>query len=151
MIPRQLLPDDPLLPAVLALIRDSFAVMDGRIDPPSSIHRLTLTDLRDRNKEVWVIGTAPLACMILTPKPDTLYLGKLAVSATARHRGYATALIGQALTRAAALHRPHVTLQTRIELTENHATFTRLGFTQIARTAHPGFDRPTSLTFRRDT
>lgn len=150
MIPRRLGPDDPALGAVLTLIRDSFAFMNGRIDPPSSMHSLTLTDLQDPTKEVWTIGDPPIACMILTPQPDTLYLGKLAVAAVARHRGLATALIAQALTRAATLQRPSVTLQTRIELTENHTTFARLGFTEIARTAHPGFDRPTTLTFRRD-
>jgi hypothetical protein len=37
----------------------------------------------------------------------------------------------------------------RVELTETHATFRALGFTETGRTAHPGFDRPTSITFRR--
>ncbi|MFN7434077.1 MAG: N-acetyltransferase, partial [Betaproteobacteria bacterium] len=40
-------------------------------------------------------------------------------------------------------------LQTRIELTENHATFAALGFAKVAETAHPGYARPTSITLRR--
>ena len=40
-------------------------------------------------------------------------------------------------------------LQTRIELTENHATFGALGFKKIAETAHPGYSRPTSITMRK--
>ena len=39
-------------------------------------------------------------------------------------------------------------LQTRIELTENQATFGRMGFVKTAETAHEGFDRPTSITMR---
>jgi len=42
--PRQLLPGDDPAP-VLALVRASFAYMDGRIDPPSSMHRLSEDDI----------------------------------------------------------------------------------------------------------
>ena len=41
---------------------------------------------------------------------------------------------------------PHTT---RIELTENHATFAALGFAKVAETAHPGYKRATSITLRR--
>ncbi|MEL7216743.1 MAG: hypothetical protein AAGJ96_12530 [Pseudomonadota bacterium] len=40
-------------------------------------------------------------------------------------------------------------LQTRVQLTETHAAFKAYGFEEIARTAHPGFDAPTSITFRK--
>ena len=40
-------------------------------------------------------------------------------------------------------------METRIELTENHATFARLGFVKTAETAHPGYDGPTSITMSR--
>ncbi|SEM75503.1 Predicted N-acetyltransferase YhbS [Loktanella fryxellensis] len=140
---------DSDLSAVLHLIRTAFAGMDGRIDPPSSVHRLTRADLALPGREVWVIGQPPLACMVLTPRADTLYLGKLAVVPAAQRRGHARRLIAQALMRAAALGHPSVTLQTRVELTENHAAFTRLGFEEIARTAHAGFDRLTTITYRR--
>jgi phosphinothricin acetyltransferase len=39
-------------------------------------------------------------------------------------------------------------LETRIELTENHATFARMGFIKTAETAHPGYERPTSIKMR---
>lgn len=42
-----------------------------------------------------------------------------------------------------------VELQTRIELTANHATFAALGFVETGRSAHPGYVLPTTLTFRR--
>jgi hypothetical protein len=41
-------------------------------------------------------------------------------------------------------------LQTRVELEENHAAFRAMGFAEAGRTAHPGYDRPTSITFRKD-
>ena len=154
--PLRLGPDDPALPAVLALLRDSFAYMEDRIDPPSSLTRMTEATLaRDAaENELWVIpgapGTAPLACVILTRKPDHLYIGKLAVARDGRGRGLARRLIGLAEDRARAQGLTQLRLQTRIELTENHATFTRLGFTEIARTAHEGYDRPTSLTFAKE-
>jgi hypothetical protein len=47
-----------------------------------------------------------------------------------------------------ALGLDHLELQTRVELTENHATFRAMGFVETGRTAHPGYDR-TSITFRR--
>jgi ribosomal protein S18 acetylase RimI-like enzyme len=137
--------------ALVRLIQDAFAFMDSRIDPPSSMHALTAETIaaQARSGEVWAIGTPPLACVFLTPKPGALYIGKLAVAATHRHQGLARSLIDLAETRARALDLPALELQTRIELTENHATFRALGFAETARTAHPGYDRPTSLTFRR--
>lgn len=264
--------------AVLALLRAAFAGMEGRIDPPSSLHRLTVEAIRAQNRqgEVWVIaapgpggagpsgssaarpadsrratpgtgspadaegawgaaaggpagskrdtggagstdeagqagaiggdrgagdagilrnagdavgcagdaweagdarngdanadeagdtagagdGESPdgplCACVFLTPRPagpegrpGRLYIGKLAVAEAARGQGLARRLIDLAAARAMALGLPLLELQTRVELTENHATFRRLGFTQTGATAHAGHDRPTSLTFAR--
>lgn len=142
---------DPALPAVLALIRTTFAYMEGRIDPPSSMHRLTLAELevQAETAEVWVIEESGrvVACVMLTPKAGALYLGKLAVAVTHRGRGLARRLVALAEERARALGLPAVELQSRVELTENHSAFAALGFRVAAETAHPGFDRPTSLTF----
>lgn len=144
--------DDPR--PVLALIRAEFADMAGRIDPPSSMHRLTATDVARQaaTGEVWGGGPvdAPVACVFLTPKPGALYLGKLAVAGPARGQGVARRLVALAEERARALGLPALELQTRVELTENHAVFARLGFRRTDGTAHPGYDRVTSLTFRKD-
>ncbi|TIX14256.1 MAG: GNAT family N-acetyltransferase, partial [Mesorhizobium sp.] len=37
----------------------------------------------------------------------------------------------------------------RIELDGNHRAFVRLGFDETERTAHEGYDRPTSITMRK--
>ncbi|EAQ04533.1 acetyltransferase, GNAT family protein [Pseudooceanicola batsensis HTCC2597] len=142
-------PDDHLAP-VLDLLRRAFAPMDARIDPPSSLTRMTPASLAQeaRENELWIIP-GPTACVILTPATDHLYIGKLAVAESARGTGLARRLIGLARDRAAAHGLPTLRLQTRVELSENHATFRRLGFVQTGRTAHPGHDRPTSVTFER--
>ena len=125
--------------------------MEGRIDPPSSMHRLTEAAIADqaRTGEVWVTGDPPVACLFLTPRPDALYLGKLAVADGHRGRGLARRLVDHAARRAAARGLPALELQTRIELTENHAAFARMGFAATGTTAHQGYDRPTSITMRR--
>lgn len=138
---------------VLALLKVAFSYMEGRIDPPSSLGRMDASGLSRAaaEAELWVIegDAGPLACMILTPQDETLYLGKLAVSHAARGRGLARRLIALSLARARALGLPSVSLQTRVELVENHATFTALGFEMTGTTAHPGFDRPTTVNFRQ--
>jgi hypothetical protein len=58
-------------------------------------------------------------------------------------------IVAEADRMARRLGRPVLELGTRVELTENHATFARLGFREVARTAHPGYDRPTSVTMER--
>ncbi len=137
--------------AILRLLQAEFGFMAGRIDPPSSLGALTpeAIEAQARTGEVWAIGDPPVACVFLTAKPGALYLGKLAVAASHRRRGLARALVDLAGTRARALGLPLLELQTRVELTENHAAFRALGFAEAGRTAHPGFDRPTSITFRR--
>lgn len=138
---------------VLTLIQTSFAFMQGRIDPPSSAGRLTVAELARsaQTNEVWVLEDPGqlIACVVLTPKPDHLYLGKLAVDLAFRRQGLAAQLVRRATERTRALGLRELRLETRIELTENHAAFRAMGFKETARSAHPGFDRPTSLTFGR--
>ena len=119
---RQIHANDPALADVLTLIRTAFSAMDGRIDPPSSMHRLTEATLARaaREGELWD----------REPELDSRNLSLAETRARARGLG--------------ALE-----LNTRVELTENHATFHALGFERIAETAHPGFDRPTSVLMRK--
>ena len=141
--------DSQDLHVVLELVRREFAYMDGLIDPPSSVHRLTIDDLASGPGEVWAIGTPPHSCVVLTPKPYVLYVGKLAVAASERGQGHANLLMAQAERRATELGLSWLELQTRIELIANQQTFIAMGFVETERTAHPGFDRPTSITYRR--
>ena len=67
--------------SLLALIQTAFAHMDGRIDPPSSMHALTEADLarQSTKAEIWAISpdpkALPVACVVLTPKAHALYVG----------------------------------------------------------------------------
>jgi len=138
---------------LLALIMSAFAYMDGVIDPPSSAHKLTPEGLRQKaGDETCFIATVNgrlAGCIFAAERDDVLYVGKLAVDEASRGLG-----IGRMLMQAAESHALKVgisvlELQTRIELVANHATFARLGFVEFERTAHDGYDRPTSLTMRK--
>ncbi len=136
------------------LIQSEFAYMQGRIDPPSSMHRLTPDRVAQQAQtgEIWVIETPParpVASVFLTPQPPSLYLHKLTVAFAHRGQGLARRLVALAETRARALGLADLTLQSRVELTENHAAFTALGFSMIGTRAHSGFSRPTSITMQR--
>lgn len=138
-------------PHLRDLIVHAFSGMDGRIEPPSTAHHLTAADIAEQaaSGEVWVLGAPAVACVFLTPKPHALYLSKLAVDPAVQRMGYGRRLIGVAELRAQELGMPALELWTRIELTENHATFRALGFVQTRTHAHDGFDRPTTLIFTK--
>lgn len=133
----------------LVLAQRSFAAMDGVVDPPSSIHNLTVGDMASGSGEVWVIGSPPRATMTVTPRPGVLYLGKLAVAEAERGKGLARRLIETAELRASELGLSWIELQTRIELVDNHRVFKAMGFVETERTSHPGYKRFTSITYRR--
>ncbi len=138
--------------ALRALLTASFAYMEGRIDPPSSLaHWSEATIAREAALGFVILGESPrlIACAFARPDGDALYLGKIAVDAAHRGQGFLHQIIGLAATEAHRAGLTALTLQTRIELTENHAAFAAAGFVKIAETAHPGFDRPTSITMRR--
>ena len=138
---------------LLALIHDSFAYMQGVVDPPASGLALTMTALREKAlAEAGLLALADgriVGCAFLSPREDHLYLGKLAVARDLQGRGIGRLLVRHAEDLARAAGKPALQLQTRIELAGNHKAFARLGFAETARTAHPGYDRPTSVTMRK--
>jgi len=152
VIPRRALPDEDW-GAVLSLIREAFSYMDGVIAPPSSVHRLTAERIaaQDATSEVWLIGPsgAPVACMFAKREDDALYLGKIAVAAAQQRKGLARQLVARAEARARALNLRRLRLQSRVELTGNHAAFHRLGFVKTGESRHEGFARATSFTFEK--
>jgi GNAT superfamily N-acetyltransferase len=140
-------------PGLLALLRQAYASMDGRIDPPSSLDGMTAEDLRARAAhETLILAVGEpglLGCAFAALRPDCVYIGKLAVASTARGKGIARAMVLEIERLARLQNRPFLELQTRVELTENHRTFAALGFEKVAETAHHGYSRPTSITMRR--
>lgn len=150
----------PLPPAfdrwddLLGLILRSFAPMDGVIDPPSSAHRLTSVSLaakaRDETAFLAMAGDKLAGCVFLADRGDHLYLGKLAIDPAYQSRGIGRRLVETAEDHARRLGRTAIELQARVELTGNHVVFARLGFRETARTAHPGYQRPTTITMRKE-
>ncbi|WP_192250087.1 GNAT family N-acetyltransferase [Mesorhizobium silamurunense] len=149
----ELPPDFAQWEEVLALIRRAFAYMDGLIDPPSSAHLLTPEGLRNKAAQetafLAVENGRIVGCVFALERAKDLYVGKLAVEPGLQGRGIGGRLM-QAVEDFARRRGKHaVELQTRIELTANHAAFARLGFRESERTAHAGYDRPTSITMRK--
>lgn len=147
----KLAPDDPALQQVLDLLKNSFAYMDGRIDPASSLSRLSLQDVSAHSvqHEVWSTGVPVQACVFLQVAGDALYVGRLAVDDSLRKTGVARSLIELAESRARAQGLGFLELKVRIELQENHRAFERLGFVQHQQGRHPGYARTTFLIMRK--
>ncbi len=146
-------PDDLDLPALHLLLQQAFAYMADRIDPPSSLTRMTLDDIaaKVRSEDLYLFrdGSRLVACLFGTAKSDVYYVGKLAVADSHRGQGLAKALIEAAAAHATSKGHLALELESRVELIENHAVFVAMGFERTGETAHPGYTRATSYTFRR--
>ncbi|OBQ68233.1 GNAT family N-acetyltransferase [Mesorhizobium erdmanii] len=138
---------------VLALIMRAFAFMDGIIDPPSSAHLLTVDALRDKaGRETGFValdGDRIVGCVFALERADDFYVGKLAVVPDCQGQGLGRRLMRKVENLALDRGKAALELQTRIELTANHAAFARLGFHETDRTAHEGYARLTSITMRK--
>jgi hypothetical protein len=135
------------------LLHECFAFMDGRIDPPSSLTRMTPETLRENaGEEILIIvldAGELIACGFLREAEESIYLGKLAVKAGFRKRGILRSIITLAEGIARSRRKSALELQTRIELVENHETFAAVGFVKTGQSSHAGYDRPTSITMKK--
>lgn len=140
-------------PELLALLHAAFAYQHDRIDPPSSLLTFEAASLAAKAAAETLFlahdGAQMVGCIFARPKGNALYVGKFAVAPGRQGQG-----IGAALMRAVERHAVErgigaLELDTRIELTDNHATFGAMGFVKIAESAHPGYDRPTFITMRK--
>ena len=133
--------------AILGLIQREFAGMAGRIDPPSSMLRLTVSDIKHHaiKSEIFVIENKgqPVACLFGWRVEHRYCLGKIAVDAAFRGKGFARDMVNAAEGFAANLGSKVLELECRIELVENHAAFARLGFVKTGEKRHKGFVRTT--------
>jgi predicted N-acetyltransferase YhbS len=138
---------------VLTLIMRAFASMDGVIDPPSSAYLLTADRLRDKARRetsfVALKNDRIVGCIFALERVAELYVGKLAVAPDCQGQGIGRRLMQTVEDLARSRGKAAIELQTRIELTANHAAFAHLGFHETGRTAHEGYIRPTSITMRK--
>lgn len=138
---------------LVGLLRESFAYMEARIDPPSSLTKMGIEEFKVKAVEETLIVAREdqqlLGCAFVALRDDCVYVGKVAVARSARGRGIARQMLAAAEVVARKHRRTVLELQARIELVENQATFAALGFEKVAETAHPGYSRPTSITMRK--
>ena len=139
--------------ALAELLQEAFKFMDGRIDPPSSLGAMGVTDFiqkaQDETLIVAQINNQLIGCAFAAIRDDCVYLSKVAVHQAYRRQGVTRSLFEAADELARQMGKECLELQTRIELTENHQAFGALGFTKVAEAAHPGYGRITSITMRR--
>src|SRR3546814_19810394 len=68
---------------LLALLRESYAFMDGRIDPPSSLHRFDAAKLaakaRDEELVLAFVNSELAGCLFAAPRTHSFYLGHITV------------------------------------------------------------------------
>jgi len=135
------------------LLAQSFAAMEARIDPPSSMTQLTPALLRDKAAEELLLtarsGDRLVGTAFVKPHTDWAYVGKVAVAVDMRRRGISRRIFEIISAHGLAAGWRYVELQVRVELTENHATFGAFGYLKTGESAHPGYDRPTSWTMRK--
>ena len=89
-------------------------------------------------------------CLFAAPRGNALYLGKIAVRPGLQGRGLARRMLAFAEAEARAHGLTALELQTRIELTDNHRAFAALGFEKVGEGSHPGYTRPTDVSFRKN-
>ena len=135
-----------------AVLTAAYSYMDGRIDPPSSLLSMTADDLAQKAIEEHLIVASVdgrlVGCVFCRPQADWLYLGKMAVAIGLQRSGVGRLLVDSARRLAAEAGLDGLELETRIELTENHRTFGRLGFVIVAEQSHPGATTVTSVRMR---
>ena len=124
-----------------------------RIAPPSSMTRLTSELLARKAGDEFILscrsGDHLVATAFVRPEGNWAYVGKIAVEEGWRRRGITRRMLEFIEAHGREAGWDYLELQVRIELTENLAAFGALGFVEIERTAHAGYDRPTSVTLRK--
>ena len=139
--------------SLLALLQETYAYMEGRIDPPSSLNQMDLDSLisKSRHEEMILAVEAGelVGCLFATKKGGAFYLAKIAVSKSRRGQGIARKMFDKAEALARHWNLKALVLETRIELIENHLAFAAIGFVKTMESAHPGYDRATSITMEK--
>lgn len=90
-----------------------------------------------------------VGCVMIHEMEGDLYFGRLAVLPAARGTGLARRLIDAVEAEARRRDLPGIRLGVRVVLTDNQRLFQSLGYREISREAHPGFDHPTSINMRK--
>jgi len=143
--------DAALLAATIAA---AFAQYRGKLTPDSNAFRETPEIIAAQfNQGAGAIiaerNGKPVGCVMIELRERDLYMGRLAVLPEARGAGLARRLVAAVEAEARARGLASVRLGVRIALTDNQRLFTSMGFHEVSREVHPGFDHPTSINMRK--
>ena len=141
-------------PAIAATIATAFTQYRGKLVPESGAFRETAEGIaaelaKDAGAIVAERNGEILGCVVTNLLEGDLYFGRLSVLPAARGLGLAKRLIAAVEQDARARGLPGVRLGVRIALPDNQRLFNALGYREISREAHPGFDHPTSINMRK--
>lgn len=143
-------------PVVAATIREAFAEYRDTLVPPSGALSETAESIASELAGEYeaaiasVEGAVTMAgCVLFRPYGSDLYFGRLSVLPAYRGAGIARRLAAHVEAEAALRGCPGVVLGVRVALPENQRFFTSLGYVEVGRHAHPGFDHPTWIEMRK--
>lgn len=141
-------------PEIARLVNEAFAEYRPWLVPPSGALAETAETIAAELSGIYgaflaEIAGEPAGCVLFRSEGDDLYFGRLSVPPSRRGQGIATVLVDAVEREAIEQGRPGVVLSVRIALPANQRLFARLGYAQIARHAHPGFDQPTWIEMRK--
>ena len=139
---------------IAGAIAASFEQYRGKLVPESGAFRETADAIAaelasDSGAIVAERNGRIVGCVMVKLMEGDLYLGRLSVVPEARGHGIARRLVEAVEDEARRRELAGVRLGVRIVLTENQRLFTALGYVEISREAHEGFDHPTSINMRK--
>jgi predicted N-acetyltransferase YhbS len=140
--------------ALATTIVAAFEQYRGALIPESGALRETAASIAAEldNGAAAFIGEAAgqvVACVMTKPLEGDLYFGRLSVLPTARGAGLGPLLVTAVENHARRQGAPATRLNVRVALPENQAFFAALGYVDVGREAHPGFDAPTFISMRK--
>ena len=140
--------------AIAATIAASFEQYRGKLEPESGAFRETAEGIaaelaRESGAIVAERNGRMIGCVMVKLIEDDLYFGRLSVVPEARGEGIARRLVEAVEDEARRRELAGVQLGVRIVLVENQELFSSMGYVEISREAHEGFDHPTSINMRK--
>ena len=95
------------------------------------------------------VHEAAAGCVLFEPRGEDLYFGRLAVLPKYRQTGLARTLVAFVEEEASRRGCAGVLLSVRVALPANQQLFARLGYVEVGRHAHAGYDAPTWIDMRK--
>ena len=123
------------------IMQEAFAEYRGVLNPPSSTHDETVHDVEQAIERGGALlawkGDVLVASARFEPRPDYLYVERVAVLPEHRRKGIAAAMMARMADVARDLGLPEVRVGVRQSLPGNVRLYERLGFEIVAVEPHP--------------